>query len=118
MTNKNLNSSLLFGFTLFVGLLPLTVFYSENGLQLLIDSSFRYTVWSLEVVVVFILLFSKITVNKNQLIALSGLFLMVPLTFTFNNDGITFLILNKYISSVLSWVISGILVAKLFFAGI
>ena len=100
---------------IFVGLLPLTFTFSKNETQLLMETSFKYIVWGGQATILLVLLLTKHTLSKNQLIALAILFVLVPFTFTFNEKGATYLILTKYTSSVLSWAIASILFSKLLF---
>jgi len=113
MNIKNTTSELLFGLTIFVGLIPLAFMFSQKGTQLLIETSFRYFVWCGEAIVLFLLLLTKQNLKKKQMIALATLCLLVPFTFTFNENGVTFLILDKYISSILSWLMASVLFSKL-----
>jgi len=113
MNIKNTTSELLFGLTIFVGLIPLAFMFSQKGTQLLIETSFRYFVWCGEAIVLFLLLLTKQNLKKKQMIALATLCLLVPFTFTFNENGVTFLILDKYINSILSWLMASVLFSKL-----
>ncbi|MBS1746558.1 MAG: hypothetical protein JST21_10355 [Bacteroidetes bacterium] len=106
---------LLFGLIIFIGLMPLTFMFSQNGAQLLLDTSFRYIVWCGQVIILFVLLFTNLRLSKKQLIGLPVLYTLIPFIFTFNDDGLSFLILNKYTSSILSWAIASVLFGKLFF---
>lgn len=115
MNKQNSTSGLLFGLTIFVGLMPLTFTFSQNGTQLLLDTSFKYVVWCGQAIILLMLLFTKFKLSKNQLIGLSALYSIIPLTFTFNDSGLTFLILNKYASSTLSWAVASVMFSKLFF---
>jgi len=113
MNMHNSTSGLLFGLTIFVGLMPLTFMFSQNGTHLLLDTSFKYAVWCGQAIILLMLFLSKLKLSKNQLIGLSVLYALIPLVFTFNDNGLTFLILNKYTSSILSWVIASVLFSKL-----
>jgi len=113
MNIKNTTSELLFGLTIFVRLIPLAFMFSQKGTQLLIETSFRYFVWCGEAIVLFLLALTKQNLSKKQMIALATLCLLVPFTFTFNENGVTFLILDKYISSILSWLMASVLFSKL-----
>jgi len=115
MNKNNLTSGLLFGLTTFVGLMPLTFTFSQNGTQLLLDTSFKYVVWCGQAILLFMLLFTKFKLSKNQLIGLSVLYALIPFTITFNDNELIFLILNKYASSILSWVVASVMFSKLFF---
>jgi hypothetical protein len=115
MTKQNSTSGLLFGMTILVGLMPLAFTFSQNGTELLLDTSFKYIVWGGQATHFLLLLLIKQKLSKNQLIALTVLFILVPFTFSFNEKGATFLILTKYISSILSWAIASIVFTKLFF---
>lgn len=115
MNKNNLTSGLLFGLTTFIGLMPLTFTFSQNGTQLLLDTSFKYVVWCGQAIILFMLLFTKFKLSKNQLIGLSVLYALIPFTITFNDNELTFLILNKYASSILSWVVASVMFSKLFF---
>lgn len=114
MYKQNLTWELLFGLTIFVGLMPLTFTFSRNGIQLLLDTSFRYVVWCGQALILFVLLFTKFRIEKKHLIGLSVLFALIPFSGTFNEIGLTFLILNKYPSSILSWAIASVLLSKMF----
>ena len=113
MNIKNTTSELLFGLTIFVRLIPLAFMFSQKGTQLLIETSFRYFVWCGEAIVLFLLALTKQNLSKKQMIALATLCLLVPFTFTFNENGVTFLILDKYINSILSWLMASVLFSKL-----
>jgi hypothetical protein len=115
MNTKISTSGLLFGLAIFVGLVPLTFTFSPNGTQLLLDTSFKYAVWAGQVFILILLTLTKYRLNKNQLIALAVLYLVVPFTFTFNESGTSFLILNKYTSSILSWAVASVLIGKFLF---
>ncbi|MCZ2278172.1 MAG: hypothetical protein LC117_09620 [Bacteroidia bacterium] len=115
MNKNNLTSGLLFGLATFIGLMPLTFTFSQNGTQLLLDTSFKYVVWCGQAIILFMLLFTKFKLSKNQLIGLSVLYALIPFTITFNDNELTFLILNKYASSILSWVVASVMFSKLFF---
>lgn len=115
MNKQNSTSGLLFGLTIFVGLMPLTFSFSQNGIHLLLDTSFKYAVWCGQAIILLMLNLTKIRLSKNQLIGLSVLYALIPLAFTFNDNGLNFLILNKYTSSILSWAIASILFDRLLF---
>lgn len=115
MNTKNSTSGLLFGLAIFVGLMPLTFTFSTENTQLLLDTSFKYAVWAGQTSILILLLLTKHNLSKNQLIALAVLYLVVPFTFTFNESGAYFLILNKYTSSILSWAVASVLIGKLLF---
>lgn len=114
MDNQNSSTKLLFGLTIFVGLMPLTFTFSQNGTQLLIDTSLKYIIWCGQSIILIVLLLTKLKLGKNKLIGLSVLFALIPFAFTFNDNGLTFLILNKYTSSILSWAIASMLLSKMF----
>jgi intracellular septation protein A len=116
MNTKKSTSGILFGLTLLVGLIPLAFTFSQNGTQLLLETEFRFIVWCGQAITLLILLLTKHSLSKNQLIGLSVLYVFVPLTFTFNENGVYFLILNKYTSSILSWGIASVLLGKLLFS--
>jgi hypothetical protein len=113
--NKSI-SGFLFGLTLLVGFMPLTFYFSNNGTQLLLETEFKYLIWGGQATILLLLLFRKDSLSRNKLIGLLVLYMLVPLTFTFNKNGIFFLILNNYTSSLLSWAIAGVLTGKLFFS--
>lgn len=114
--NKNFSTSrLVFGLTIFTGLVPLAFTFSQNGTQLLLETSFKYLVWCGQSIILLLLLLTKHNISKNQLIGLTALYLLVPFTFTFTANGASFLILNNYTSSILSWAITSVLFGKLFF---
>lgn len=115
MKKKNSTSGLLLGIAILVGLMPLAFTFSQNGTELLLDTSFKYIVWGGQTVLLLLLLLTKPELTKNQLIALTALFVLVPFTFTLNEKGATFLILTKYTSSILSWAIASVVFSKLLF---
>lgn len=115
MKTKISTSRPLFGLAIFIGLMPLTFMLSSNGTQLLLDTSFKYAIWCGQTMILMLLLLTKYSLSKNQLVALALLYLFVPFTFTFNESGASFLILKKYISSILSWAVASILIGKLLF---
>lgn len=115
MNKQNSTSGLLFGVTIFVGLMPLAFTFSQNGIHLLLDTSFQYAVWCGQAIILLMLYLTKIKLSKNQLIGLSVLYALIPLAFTFNDNGLNFLILNKHISSILSWAIASVLFSNFFF---
>ncbi|MEZ4829836.1 MAG: hypothetical protein R3C61_26675 [Bacteroidia bacterium] len=115
MDKQNSTSGLLFGLTIFVGLMPLTFTFSQNGIQLLLDTSFKYVVWCGQALILLMLLFTKLKLSKKQLIGLFVLYTLIPLAFTFSGNGLTFLILSKYTSSILSWAVASVLFSKSFF---
>jgi hypothetical protein len=115
MNKKNHTSGLMFGLTIFVGLMPLAFTFSQNGTQLLLETPFKYFVWCGQTVILLLLLFTKHNLDKNQLIGLGVLCFIAPFTFTFNENGAYFLVLNKYTSTILSWAIASVLFSKLFF---
>jgi hypothetical protein len=114
MDNQNLSTKLLFGLTIFVGLIPLAFTFSQNGTQLLLDTSLKYIIWYEQSFILIVLLLTKPKLGKNQLLGLCVLFALIPFTFTFNDNGLSFLILNKYTSSILSWAIASVLLSKMF----
>lgn len=113
MNTKKSTSGFLFGLAIFTGLLPLAFSFSQTGIQLLLETKFRGVIWCGQAITLLILLLSKGNIGKHQLVGLSILFVLVPLTFTFNEKGAYFLILNKYTSTILSWAIAGVLLRKL-----
>lgn len=115
MKKQNSPSELLFGLSIFVGLMPLTFTFSQNGIQMLLDTPFKVVVWCGQAILLLMLLLARPKLSKNQLIGLSVLYALIPFVFTFNNQGLTFLILNKYASSILSWAVASVLFCKLFF---
>jgi len=115
MKKQNSMPRLLFGLSIFVGLLPLAFTFSQNDTQLLLDTSFKYLVWSGQAIILLLLLLTKNKLSKNQLITLTVLCFIVPFTFTINENGAAFLILTKYTSSILSWAIASVAFSKLFF---
>jgi hypothetical protein len=115
MNTKKSTSGFLFGLTVLIGLMPLAFTFSQNGTRLLLETEFRYVVWCGQVITLLLLLLTKHSLCKNQLIGLSVFCVFVPFAFTFGEDGASFLILNKYTSSILSWAIASVLLGKLFF---
>lgn len=115
MNKQNLTSELLFGLTILVGLMPLAFTFSQNGTQLLLDTSLKYIVWCGQAMILLMILLTKLNLSKNQLIGITMLYILIPFTFTFNDNGVVFLILNKYISSILSWAMASVLFSKLLF---
>ncbi|HRE57412.1 MAG TPA: hypothetical protein PLW09_06285 [Candidatus Kapabacteria bacterium] len=113
MDNQISSTKLLFGLTIFIGLMPLTFTFSQNGTQLLLNTSLKYVVWCGQLIILLVLLLTKPKLSKNQLVGLSMLFALIPFAFTFNGNGLTFLILNKYTSSILSWAIASALLSKM-----
>jgi hypothetical protein len=114
MYKKNSTSGIIFGLTIFAGLLPLAFMFTQKGTQLLLETSFKYVVWGGQTGILFLLTLTKHKLSKKQLIGLAILCAVVPFTFTFNEKGVSFLILNKYTSSLLSWAIAGVLLIKMF----
>ncbi|MBK8967301.1 MAG: hypothetical protein IPM36_11630 [Lewinellaceae bacterium] len=115
MMNKKISiSGLAFGLVIFVGLMPLAFKFSGNQTQLLLGTSFKYFIWSAQAIVLLTLFFTKINFSKNQLIGLAMLCTLVPFIFAFTEIGISFLILNNVVSSMLSWAIASVLFAKWF----
>jgi len=115
MKLKKSNSGIMLGLIILVGFLPLAFTFSQNGTQLLLETSFKYVVWCGQAIILVTLLLKKQDISKNQLIGLSILFVLIPFSFTFNENGFGFLILNKYTSSILSWAMACIMLGKLFF---
>lgn len=115
MKTKKSTTGLMFGLIILVGFLPLAFTFSQNGTQLILETSLKYVVWCGQVIILLTLLLKKQDFSKNQLIGLSILFVLVPFTFSFNENGVSLLILNKYTSSILSWAIASILLGKLLF---
>lgn len=115
MKTKKSTTGLMFGLIILVGFLPLAFTFSQNGTQLILETSLKYIVWCGQVIILLTLLLKKQDFSKNQLIGLSILFVLVPFTFSFNENGVSLLILNKYTSSILSWAIASILLGKLLF---
>ena len=113
MNKQNSTSGLLFALIIFIGLMPLASTFLQNRTQLLLDTSFKYIVWCGQAILLILLLLTKLKVSKNQLIGLALLCVLIPFAFTFNDNGVTFLILNKYTSSILSWAIASVLFSKL-----
>lgn len=104
----------MFGLTIWVALMPLAFMFSQDGTQLLLlETSFRVLVWSFQIILLLLLFFTGNTQSKKQLMGLSVLCLLIPFVFTFNENGVSFLILNQYASSILSWVIASTLFGKL-----
>jgi len=117
--NKTFSTTgLVLCLTIFVGLMPLAFTFSQNGIQLLLETSrnYNYLVWSGQAIIFILLLVTKPNLSKNQTIGLAVLCIVVPLVFTFNENGAYFLILNKYTSSILSWAISSVFLSKLLFS--
>lgn len=94
MNTKNSTPGILFGLTVLVGLMPLSFTFSQNGAQLLLDTSFKYIVWCGQAVILLLILLTKFDLSKNQLIVITVLYVLIPFVFTFNDNGVTFLILN------------------------
>lgn len=116
MNKQNSISEFLFGLAIFVGLMPLAFTFSQNETQLLLFTSFKYIVWSGQAIILLLLLLAKIQFSRNKLIGMGVLFLLIPFVFTFSESGVSFLILNQYPSSVLSWAIASVLFSKIFFS--
>jgi hypothetical protein len=115
MKTKKSTTGLMFGLIILIGFLPLGFTFSQIGTQLILETSLKYVVWCGQVIILLTLLLKKQDFSKNQLIGLSILFVLVPFTFSFNENGVSLLILNKYTSSILSWAIASILLGKLLF---
>ena len=116
MNAKKSTSGFLFGLTILAGFLPLTFSFSNNGIQLLLETEFKFVIWGGQATTLLLLLFTKQCLTKKQLIGLSVLYVLIPLTFAFNENGASFLILDKSTSSILSWAIASVLIGKLLFA--
>lgn len=112
---KNSTSKLQFGLLIFVALLPLTFTFSQNEVHFLLDSSFKYVVWSAQTVILLVLLLKKSLFTKIQLWVIAVLYVFIPFTFTISNNEVDFLILNRYTSSIISWSIAGLVFSKLLF---
>lgn len=115
MNKKFSESNLIFGLTFFISLMPLTFTFSQNGTHLLLDTPFKYLVLGCQSIILLLLLLVKTNLSKKQLILLAILYLLVPITFTFTENGASFLILDKYANIILSWLIGSLLFSKLFF---
>lgn len=115
MKRKISASKLIFGLAIFAGFLPLTFLFSKNGTQLLLDTSFKYAIWSGQIIILLLILLAKQSLNTKQLAGLGILYLLVPFMFIFTENSVSFIILGKHISSILSWAIAGVLAVKLFF---
>jgi len=114
MSDSKPTSKIMFGLTIWVALMPLAFMFSQDGTQLLLlETSFRVLVWSFQIILLLLLFFTGNTQSKKQLMGLSVLCLLIPFVFTFNENGVSFLILNQYASSILSWVIASTLFGKL-----
>jgi len=98
-----------------VAFMPLAFTVSQSGTQLLLETDYKYVVWGVQATTLILVLSTRLSLSKNQLIGLSVLCVFVPLAFSFNENGTSFLILNKYTSSILSWAIAGVLIGKIFF---
>lgn len=94
MNKKILSSGFMFGLATFVGLMPLAFTFSQNEIQSILATSFKYVVWFGQATVLSLLFLIKQNMNKKQLIGLSILFIIVPFTFTLNDNGASFLIRN------------------------
>jgi hypothetical protein len=116
MNVKKSISEFLFGLTILVGFLPLTFSFSNNGTQLLLETDSKYLIWGGQATTLLLILFTKDSFSRKKLIGLLVLYVLVPLTFTFNENGVSFLILKKYTSSLLSWAIACVLIGKLLFS--
>lgn len=115
MNKQNTISGFLFGLAIFVGLMPLAFKFSQNEMQLLLFTSFKYIVWSGQAIILLLLLLPKIQFSANKMISMGVLFLLIPFVFSFSERGVSFLILNQYPSSILSWAIASVLFGKIFF---
>jgi hypothetical protein len=113
MNKEFSRSGIMVGLTIFVGLLPLMFTFSQTGVDLLLETSFKYIVWVGQAFTLLILLLAKPILNKNQVIVLAVLYVTVPFSFTFTTNGINFLILDKYVSTIMSWLVASILLSKL-----
>ncbi len=115
MNTKKSISKFLFGWIMLVAFMPLAFTVSQSGTQLLLETDYKYVVWGVQATTLILVLSTRLSLSKNQLIGLSVLCVFVPLAFSFNENGTSFLILNKYTSSILSWAIAGVLIGKIFF---
>jgi hypothetical protein len=106
-------SNLLFGLSVLAGLMPLSFCIKSDGMTWWLDTPGKYFIWSLMAITFFLLLLIRHRLNKDQLIGLAILYLFVPFSFSFNDSGMTFLILDQYPTTILSWLIGSILLSKL-----
>lgn len=113
MSTEKTISGFMFGATVLICLMPLTFTFSQNGAQLLLETSSGYFVWGGQIIILLVLLLAGNQFSKKQSIALALLYGLVPFVFLFDENGIYFLILNQYTSSVLSWAIASVLLGKL-----
>lgn len=104
---------LIVPFIIFISLLPLSFTISQNEMKLLLETDFKYVVWFGQAIVLLLLFISKYNMSKKQQIGLSILYILIPFTVTFSENGVSFLILNKYTSSMLSWAIASVLMSNL-----
>lgn len=99
------------GLAIFVGLLPLTVTFSQQSWQMWIETPFQYAVLGGQMAVALLLLITKL--GRNQIVGLACLFLLVPFTFVFDEEGVRFLILGHSVNTGFSWLLAAILLGKL-----
>jgi len=109
-------SQFLFGVMIFFGFMPLSFYFSDSTATLLIETDLEPFIWGAQTTTLFLLIFIRSNMNSNKLIGLLILYTLVPLSFTFDKNGAYFLILNNYISSLISWSIAGVILIKLLFA--
>ena len=113
MSTQQSTAGFLFGLTVLVGLMPLAFTFSTGETQLLLETKFNYVVLCGQALTLLLLILTKQSLSKNQQLGLSVLCACVPFAFTFNENGISFWILNHYTSSILSWAIASVLFGKL-----
>ncbi|GAB4412678.1 MAG: hypothetical protein OHK0039_18860 [Bacteroidia bacterium] len=100
------------GLAIFAGLMPLAFVLGDAGIQLLIDTPLRYLIWALLGAMILIFVLWGLSLSGSQRLGLAILYLLVPLTFVFDGQGVDFLLLDKYPSTILSWLAAGVLLSR------
>ena len=93
-TQKSSRIAVLFG--IFAAFFPLTISFSNGVISYLISSDTN-VVWCFLVlgIALFLIIRSRKTISNKKVMALAILYLLVPLSFRFSENGVQFLILKQ-----------------------
>jgi hypothetical protein len=101
-------------FLVFSGILPLTFTFTKNSFVLLLDTEWKYSIWIIQIITLAGVIFTKRKWNNKSFMAIAGLYFLIPFTFFFETGSVNFLILNKYISTLMSWGVASLIFIKYF----
>ncbi len=105
-TQKSSRIAVLFG--IFAAIFPLTFSFSDGETSYLISSPLN-VVWCFLLIgiALFLIIRSRRTINSKKMMALAILYVLVPFSFQFSENGIQFLILKQAPLLSAAMIVSG-----------